>query len=899
MKNVSEKFIKEITSYGRMLDTIITYTINGKEYFLDSDTLFSVTPHFEGNILKSVMKQLDIESSVAIPKDTVINVKFGVQVDLSLTVAEVHAMKVNRLNEIPVNLLSSGLKGFEYIDLGNYIVSKDAEYNADTMSYSHTCYDKMLSSMKDYEDMKITFPIKVKDYIKKLCDYIGLTFASYNDNFANCDKELTADYYTGYDYTFRDVLDELAQVTASTICINSNDELEIRYIPKKSAIELNEDYFKDTNVTFDNLYGPINSIVLSRSGESDNIYLQDEESIENNGLCELKIIDNQIMNYNDRSDYLPAILEKLNGLTYCTNNFDSRGICFLDLCDRYTANVHGKLYDCVLFNDEIKITQGLEETIYTEMPTETKTDYTKADKTDQKINKAYIIMDKVNKKLESVISEVDETSKKVTKIEQTVDSISQKVSDIEDLTRTAEGIKTVTLENCIEANLLELHIYGNNTVFNYLLLDDKLTLDDDLYLEGDDLISVTDKDNNIKTYSLGITEALRQNSEVCDEFVLESGQAKVIRRVNKSGSTKAKESVENLGKLEISLKEGTNTITINNYTAKIKAKYVIKSAYSDTFATKVEMNSEIKQTKESVDLSVNKKLEDYSTTTEMNSAISLKAGEITSSVSKTYETKENVTKQYSNIKQTTDNITSVVGKKVGNDEIISKINQSAESVTILASKLGLTANDVLDLISNNVLNLTAKNLVIQSTYFNVNKDGKVIITGNKNLIIGNTKSNYVALDPGEISLWNTSGGNLSIMPNALVMMDNYNSSSITPNEINTPKLTADEISAQKINQSSLEEKKKNFEKMKDNALEIINGIDIYRYNLKTENDKDKKHIGFVIGDKYNYSKEVTSLDNTGVDTYSFVSLCCKAIQELHAQIGNMHKEIEKLKGAKK
>lgn len=519
MKNVSEKFIKEITSYGRMLDTIITYTINGKEYFLDSDTLFSVTPHFEGNILKSVMKQLDIESSVAIPKDTVINVKFGVQVDLSLTVAEVHAMKVNRLNEIPVNLLSSGLKGFEYIDLGNYIVSKDAEYNADTMSYSHTCYDKMLSSMKDYEDMKITFPIKVKDYIKKLCDYIGLTFASYNDNFANCDKELTADYYTGYDYTFRDVLDELAQVTASTICINSDDELEIRYIPKKSAIELNEDYFKDTNVTFDNLYGPINSIVLSRSGESDNIYLQDEESIENNGLCELKIIDNQIMNYNDRSDYLPAILEKLNGLTYCTNNFDSRGICFLDLCDRYTANVHGKLYDCVLFNDEIKITQGLEETIYTEMPTETKTDYTKADKTDQKINKAYIIMDKVNKKLESVISEVDETSKKVTKIEQTVDSISQKVSDIEDLTQTAKGVKTVTLDNCIEGNLLELHIYGNNTVFDYITLSDNLVLSDDLHPKGDSLITVTDKDGKKTEYELNISEPLRQNGDAYDEYI--------------------------------------------------------------------------------------------------------------------------------------------------------------------------------------------------------------------------------------------------------------------------------------------------------------------------------------------------------------------------------------------
>lgn len=946
MKNVSEKFIKEITSYGRMLDTIITYTINGKEYFLDSDTLFSVTPHFEGNILKSVMKQLDIESSVAIPKDTVINVKFGVQVDLSLTVAEVHAMKVNRLNEIPVNLLSSGLKGFEYIDLGNYIVSKDAEYNADTMSYSHTCYDKMLSSMKDYEDMKITFPIKVKDYIKKLCDYIGLTFASYNDNFANCDKELTADYYTGYYYTFRDVLDELAQVTASTICINSNDELEIRYIPKKSAIELNEDYFKDTNVTFDNLYGPINSIVLSRSGESDNIYLQDEESIENNGLCELKIIDNQIMNYNDRSDYLPAILEKLNGLTYCTNNFDSRGICFLDLCDRYTANVHGKLYDCVLFNDEIKITQGLEETIYTEMPTETKTDYTKADKTDQKINKAYIIMDKVNKKLESVISEVDETSKKVTKIEQTVDSISQKVSDIEDLTRTAEEIKTVTLENCIEANLLELHIYGNNTVFNYLLLDDKLTLDDDLHLEGDDLISVTDKDNNIKTYSLGITEALRQNSEVCDEFVLESGQAKVIRRVNKSGSTKAKESVENLGKLEISLKEGTNTITINNYTAKIKAKYVIKSAYSDTFATKVEMNSEIKQTKESIDLSVNKKLEDYSTTTEMNSAISLKAGEITSSVSKTYETKESATKQYSNIKQTTDNITSVVGKKVGNDEIISKINQSAESVSIDAKKINIngtvsangnflvdtdgnmkakngTFSGNIDVGENNYLRSkdSKGNILMQidkngtDYYFNnvhvgkIGTDGIETDSSKRGLLIAIDKDAYfLGLGKNDddgvtqpIYTWyNVStgdNGTYAANTQGRVQIGNANWGFLV--SIFKKLLVHGNVYAESFVNTSLESQKKNFEKLTlEEAIDILNNTDIYKYNLKSQDDIKKKHIGFVIGDNFNYSSKITSEDNDGVDNYSMTSVLYPIVKEQQAQIKELKKEIETLKGAK-
>lgn len=618
MKKITNKFKKEITSYGRMLDTVITYTIDDKEYFLDSDTLFSVTPHFEGNILKSVMKQLDIESSEAIPKNTIINVKFGVQVDLSLTVAEVHNMKVNRFNSLPINLLTPGLKGFEYINLGDYIVSKEPDYNADSISYSHVCYDMMLYSMKDYEKMNITFPLTVKNYIKKICDFLGLTFANYNDTFVNCDKQLTEDYYLGYDYTFRDVLDELAQVTASTICINSKNELEIRYISEESVTELNEDYFKDTNVTFDNEYGPINSIVLSRSGESDNVFLQDEDSVNKNGLCELKIVNNQIMNYNNRSEYLPEILGKLNGLKYFTNDFDSYGICFLDLCDRYTANVHGKLYSCVLFNDEIKITQGLEETIYTEMPTETKTDYAKADKTDQKINKAYIIMDKVNKKLESVISEVQEKSEKLTEIEQSVDSISQKVSDIEDLTNDVEGVKTITLENCAYGNLLNLHIYGNNTVFKYLYPSDTLYPNNDLYPNGDSRIVVTDNDNNQIIYDLGVLDVLRQNDEVCDEFVLENGQAKVIRRVNKSGTTKAKESVEDLGKLEILLKEGTNTITIQNYTARIKAKWAIKSDYTDVFATKVEMNSEIKQTADSINLEVRKKVDENEVISKIN-----------------------------------------------------------------------------------------------------------------------------------------------------------------------------------------------------------------------------------------------------------------------------------------
>ena len=795
-----------------------------------------------------------------------IRVEYGILINHALTVAEVNAMLVGTLNGIPVKSLSSNDSSFEMIPIGIYNVDDYTDNDDNTITIK--ALDNMIKFEFNYDGSELISKgeATLLEVAQDICKKAGVELNS--TSFLNSDKKVAV-----YDNTVtaRKYISYIAESAGGFACIDRKGKLCFRKFYQDETeipLEIFGEYkwgeeFKISKVSYED------GIRSFKFGDDtrNNLWINQEN---------MYIVD---------EDQVQKIYNEIKDLT--SNTFEGKTVIdpAIDLGDKIV--IDGKN---VIYQGEMSLEGSFIAQISSKIQIKQKEETTVKKESQKVVNrKVQSRIDQAEGKIEQLVEETSEQSQKLTKVEQTVDSISQKVSDIEDLTRTAEGIKTVTLENCIEANLLELHIYGNNTVFNYLLLDDKLTLDDDLHLEGDDLISVTDKDNNIKTYSLGITEALRQNSEVCDEFVLENGQAKVIRRVNKSGSTKAKESVENLGKLEISLKEGTNTITINNYTAKIKAKYVIKSTYSNTFATKVEMNSEIKQTKESIDLSVNKKLEDYSTTTEMNSAISLKAGEITSSVSKTYETKENVTKQYSNIKQTTDNITSVVGKKVGNNEIISKINQSAESVTILASKLGLTANDVLDLISNNVLNLTAKNLVIQSTYFNVTKDGKVIITGNKNLIIGNTKSNYVALDPGEISLWDTSGGNLSIMPNALVMMSNYNSSSMTPDEISAPTIT----------QTSLEEKKKNFEKLTlEEAIEILNDTDIYKYNLKSQDNDKKKHIGFVIGNSFNYSNKITSENNDGVDNYSMTSVLYPIVKEQQAQIKELKKEIETLKGAK-
>ena len=460
-------------------------------------------------------------------------------------------------------------------------------------------------------------------------------------------------------------------------------------------------------------------------------------------------------------------------------------------------------------------------------------------------------IDQVEGTITTLVEETSENSQKLTQVEQTLDSISQKVENIEDLTQTVEGIKTITLENCVAGDLLELHIYGNNTVFNYLYPSDDLFPDNDLYPYGDSRIVV----NNTDIYELGVLEVLRQNSETCDEFILENGQAKVIRRVNKSGSTKVKESTQNLGELKIELKEGTNTIAIKNYSAKLSAKFAIKNDYTDVFATKVEMNSSITQTAEEINLEVK--------------------------------------------------------KKVDENEVISKINQSAEQVSIQAEKISL---------SGKTLNL-ADNMAIVSNNFNVDKNGNMTcnnakVTGGKINLKGGTQFNtnfsvtsendestktnitpnaiYVTTDNGGIYI---NSANQNGQYKAYLYNDNSNPQLYLANKQEDTRVKANGITTPVLTQTSLEESKKNFEKLQ-NGLDIVKNTEIYKYNLKSQNDGDKKHIGFVIGKNYKYSNEITALDNegkeVGVDTYSMISVAYKAIQELLKKNEELEKRVKEL-----
>ena len=600
-------------------------------------------------------------------------------------------------------------------------------------------------------------------------------------------------------------------------------------------------------------------------------------------------------------------------------------------------NIDGKK---VIYQGEMTLNKRFIADIKSKIAIKQKQDTTTRKQSQQVINrKIQSQIDEENLKLTQLAKETTENTEKLTKHEQTIDSISDKVSHIEETTNVIEGNKTISLGNAVAGELIELHIYGNNDVFSSLKISDDVVLSDDLYLLGDSLIVITDSKGNSKEYELGIEDVLRQKDDVYDEYVFKDGKAQIIRRINSDGTIKEKETIEDLGAFSIELFDGTNTLSIKNYTASLKAKFAIQNDMTNIYASKVEMNSAIEQTAEQVDINVNKKLESYSKTTEMNAAINVKA----------------------------DAINQEVKKKVGEDEIVSKINQSAEEVLIHADKLDINGkaakfkteiNAEFGPFTEDDINRVQKIILgeIEATSddyekYDINKEGAInsfdllivsraVYAGGYYKIKGtfeidpysasrsltihrNGASSYsVALSlfgaifsniyTSQLNFFRTGDGNSLVINGDLfsmeddngnridLLMESYNDGTKLPalelvKRDTRTRIDSQGITTPKLTQTSLAEQKKNFEKMQDGAVDVLKNIDIYKYNLKCEKDTDKKHIGFVIGDKYNYSKEVTSLDNKGVDNYSFTSLCCKAIQELSQQVESLQNEIKILK----
>ena len=224
--------------------------------------------------------------------------------------------------------------------------------------------------------------------------------------------------------TYRDIFVQIAQATASTCIIGVDDKVYFKPLTDTGESLTYDNMFK---LKLEALYGEINSVVLSRTPSEDNIFLQDESSVQTNGLTEFKIENNEIID-KDRENAITPIFEVLNGVSYYPFESTTEGLGWYEIADNITiVNDLGEEFKTSLFNYSVTIDGSLKETLKTTAETKTQTQYQYATTISKRVKNTEVIVNKQDQYIKQLVSDMYEengvVNEKYTSIYQDIENI--------------------------------------------------------------------------------------------------------------------------------------------------------------------------------------------------------------------------------------------------------------------------------------------------------------------------------------------------------------------------------------------------------------------------------------------------------------------------------------------
>ncbi len=392
MLNVSDAFKNAMQEPIKELDTYFTY-INENDEVVKvgaNDTLQSVKLITQSNLLRTAMIKLEMTY-------------------------------IGDLNSLDKHInLYSGVKlsndTYEYAYYGDYIIT-EITFDKEKNTTKVIGYNKMINTMIPYV-ANDNYPISVYDFVLQCCEACGLELE--NSSFLLSDYTIEAELYENIsDLTYRDILDDIAEIACSVCLINESGNLEFR---KPTITNEILTYANLMKLKLEIEYGPVNSIVLSRQPQEDNVALFDQASIDTNGLTEIKIANNWIID-RDRENIIPDIYNTLLGLKYYPFEAETEGLGYFEVGDIITLeNENNEQFSTVLFNYGLTFNGSIKEKLYTTVESNTETNYSYTGGLDKRFKNTEIIVDKQNQEIKSIIEDVEGNNKQISKLEQDVES---------------------------------------------------------------------------------------------------------------------------------------------------------------------------------------------------------------------------------------------------------------------------------------------------------------------------------------------------------------------------------------------------------------------------------------------------------------------------------------------
>ena len=222
-----------------------------------------------------------------------------------------------------------------------YVEESTADFEKKTTKIKG--YDLMGKLAKTpYNSGTIQFPCTVKELINQLAGRFDFVVDTNLDNLPNITYQIPEDLYAKIsNCTYRDFLGEIAGATA-TIAVFNGKTLSFRDSKKKPD--------EDEIWTYDNLktlkykpkYGPVDSLVLARTPQEDNVAVADNASVANNGRTEVKLANNEILD-DDRRKLITPIFNSVKDFSHHPFEAETTGFGWYKPGDLVLAQASGKV----------------------------------------------------------------------------------------------------------------------------------------------------------------------------------------------------------------------------------------------------------------------------------------------------------------------------------------------------------------------------------------------------------------------------------------------------------------------------------------------------------------------------------------------------------------------------
>lgn len=318
------------------------------------------------------------------------------------------------------------------IYLGQFIVDNVA-WDIDAGSSTITMYDALyVAGNTLYGLPDSLFPCTVAQLAAAVATTFGsdLSFGTLPNGTYTITENL---WKTINNATMKDVVQSIAEATGTTARM-TGDTLVFKQYAVNSEVMTADNMLK---FKIGQRWGAVNSIVLSRMPQNDNIVENNDLSVAAIGITAITIVNNQIMD-DARATLIQPLYDFLVGGNLITSphivqddiEADTEGHGWYEVGDAFTVTVGASSYKTIITETQLTLEGSIKETIKSKIPLPTDINYGTAGGIQKSIYDTEIKVDKQQNQITSIVSRQDITDGVVS------DNYTELKQDIDDITAT-------------------------------------------------------------------------------------------------------------------------------------------------------------------------------------------------------------------------------------------------------------------------------------------------------------------------------------------------------------------------------------------------------------------------------------------------------------------------------